>query len=73
MHQYCVFNNVYYSKERENDTINEIHSDLRHVTIAQHVGGGVHVWLVIAYDVALFYYGFAIFSRYIIMIYHIIC
>ena len=44
----------YYSKKRENDTINEIHSDLRHVTIAQHLEGGVHVWRVITYNVALF-------------------
>ena len=54
---------MYYPKERENDTINEIHSDLRHVMTAQHLGGGVRVWLVIAYNVALFYYCFAIFSR----------
>ena len=40
MHQYSVFNSVYYPKERENYTINEIHSDLRHVTIAQHLGVG---------------------------------
>ena len=32
MHQYSVFNSVYYPKERENVTINEIYSDLRHVT-----------------------------------------
>ena len=63
MHQYSVFNSVYYPKERENYTINEIHSDLRQVTIAQHLGGRVHVWLVIAYNVALFYYCFTIFSR----------
>ena len=63
MHQYSVFNSVYYPKERENDTINEIYSDLRHVTIAQHLGGGVDVWLVITYNVALFYYCFAVFSR----------
>ena len=43
MHQYSVFNSVYYHEELENDTINEIHFDLRHVTIAQHLGGGVHV------------------------------
>ena len=55
MHQYSVFNSVYYPKERENDTINEIYSDLRHVTIAQHLGGWVDVWLVITYNVALFY------------------
>ena len=64
MHQYSVFNRVYYPKERENVTISEIHSDLRHVTIAQHLGGGVHVWLVITYKVALFYDCFATFSRY---------
>ena len=63
MHHDSVFNSVYYPKERENDTINEIHSDLRHVTIAQHLGGGVHVRLVIAYNVALFYHCFAIFGR----------
>ena len=63
MHQYSVFNSVYYHKEREHYTVNEIHSDLRHVTIAQHLGDGVHVWLVIAFNVALFYYCFAIFSR----------
>ena len=40
MHQYSVFNSVYYPKERENDTINEIYSDLRHVKIAQHLGVG---------------------------------
>ena len=62
MHQYCVFNSVYYPKERDNDTINDIHSDLRNVTIAQHLGGGLHVWLVIAYNVALIYYCFAIFG-----------
>ena len=45
----------YYTKKREIDTINEIHSDLRHVTIAQLLGGGVHVRLVIAYNIALFY------------------
>ena len=38
MPQYSVFNSEYYPKERENDTINEIHCDLRHVTIAQHLG-----------------------------------
>ena len=54
MHQYSVFYNVYYHKEREHDTINEIHPDLRHVRIAQHLGGGVHMWLVITYNVALF-------------------
>ena len=65
MHQNCVFNSVYYTKpkEREHDTINEIHSNLRHVTIVQHLGGWVHVWLVIAYNVALFYYCFAVFSK----------
>ena len=63
MHQYSVFNSVYYPKERENDTINEIHSDLRQVTIAQHLGGWVDVWLVITYNVALFYYCIAVFSR----------
>ena len=63
MHQYSVVNSVHYSKERENVTINEIHPDLRHVTIAQHLGGGVHVLLVITYSVALFYYCLAIFSR----------
>ena len=63
MHQYSVFNRVYYPKERKNVTINEIHSDLRHVTIAQHLGGGVHIRLVITYNVALFYYCFALFSR----------
>ena len=62
MHQYSVFNSVYYPKECENVTINEIYSDLRHVTIAQHLGGGVDVWLVITYNVALFYYCFAVFS-----------
>ena len=63
MCQYSVFNSVYYPKERVNDTINEIHSDLRHVTITQQLGGEVHVWLVSAYNVALFYYYFALFSR----------
>ena len=63
MHQYSVFNSVYYPKERENVTINEIYSDLRHVAIAQHLGGGVDVWLVITYNVALLYYCFAVFSR----------
>ena len=68
MHQYSVFNSVYYPKERENYTINEIYSDLRHVTsrhvtIAQHLGGCVGVWLVITYNVALFYYCFAVISR----------
>ena len=53
MHQYSVFNSVYYPKERENDKINEIYSDLRHVTIVQHLGGWVDVWLVITYNVAL--------------------
>ena len=57
-----VFNSVHYPNERDNDTINEIHSDLHHVMTAQHLGGGVYVWLVIAYNVALFYYCFAIFS-----------
>ena len=51
----------YYVKKREIDTINEIHPDLRHVTIAQHLGGGVHVWLMTAYKVALFYYCIAPF------------
>ena len=55
-HQYSVFNSVYYHKERENDTINEIYSDLCHVMIAQHIGGGVDVWLVITYNVGLFYF-----------------
>ena len=54
MHQYSVFNSVYYPKERENYTINEMYSDLRHVTIAQHLEGGVHVWLGITYNIALF-------------------
>ena len=63
MHQYSVFNRVYYPKERENDTINEIHTNLSHVTTAQHLGGGVDVWLVITYNVARFYYCFALFSR----------
>ena len=62
MHQYSVFNSVYYPKERENDTINDTYSDLRHVTIAQHLGGWVDVWLVITYNVALFCYCFAVFS-----------
>ena len=49
MHQYSVFNSVYYPKERENDTINEIHNDLRLVTIAQRtLRGWVRVWFVIA-------------------------
>ena len=39
MYQHSVFNSVYYPKERENDTMNEFHSDLRHVKIAQHLGG----------------------------------
>ena len=39
MHQYSVFNSVYYPKERDNNAINEIHSDLHHVTIAQHFEG----------------------------------
>ena len=30
MHQYSVFNSVYYPKERENDTINEIYFASRH-------------------------------------------
>ena len=63
MHHYSIFNSVYYPKERENYIINKINSDLRHVTIAQHLGDGVHVWLLIAYNVALFYFCFAIFSR----------
>ena len=63
MHPYSVFNSVYYPKERENDIINEIYSDLHHVTIAQHLGGGVDVWLMITYNVALFYYCFAVFRR----------
>ena len=42
MHQYSVFNGVYYTKERENDTINGIHSDLPHVTIVQQLGGWVY-------------------------------
>ena len=64
MHQYYVLNSVYYPKERNNYTINDIRSDLRHVTIAQHVGGGVYVWLVNVYNLALFHYCFALFSRY---------
>ena len=73
MHQYSVFNGVYYPKERKNYTINENHSDSRHVTIAQHFGGGVHVWLMIAYNVALFYYCKYSVRKwmYIIMIYYI--
>ena len=68
MHLYSVFSCVFYPKERENDTINGIHFVLRHVTsrhvtIAQHLGGGVNVWLVITYNVALFYYCFAIITR----------
>ena len=63
MHKYSVFNSVYYPKERENDTINDIYSDLRHVTIAQHLWGWVDVWPVITYNVALFFYCFAVFSR----------
>ena len=63
MHQYCVFNSICYPKEREHDTINDINSDFRYVTIAQLIGGGVHVWVVIAYNVALFHYCFARFSR----------
>ena len=59
----------YYPNKRENDTINEIHSDLRYITIAQHLGGGVHDPLVIAYNVALFYYCFAFFSSQI-NVYH---
>ena len=59
MHQYSVFNSVYYLKEREN----EIHSDLRHVTIAKYLGGGVNVWFVIAYNFALIYNCFAILDR----------
>ena len=47
MHQYYVFNSVYYPKERENDTINEIYSDLRYVTIAQHLVGGVDILLLL--------------------------
>ena len=53
----------YYTKKREIDKINEIHSDSRHVTIAQHLGGGVYFRLVIAYNIALFYYCFAQSSR----------
>ena len=63
MHQYSVFNSAYYPKERKNDTINEIYSDLRHFTIALHLRDGVNVWLVITYNVALFYYCFTVFSR----------
>ena len=53
MHQDCLYIRVnYYPKKRENDIINEIHSYLRHITIAQHVGlgGGVYMfgsWLCI--------------------------
>jgi len=53
----------YYHKKRENDTISEIHFELRHVTFVQHLVGGVHVRLVIAYNVALFYYCFALSIR----------
>ena len=53
------------SKKRENDTIAEIHSDLRHVTIAQHFfgGEGLHDRLVSSYNVAVFYYCFALVIR----------
>ena len=62
MHQYSIFNCVYYHKERENYSINEIHSDLRHVTVAQHLGGGVHVWLLNVYNLSPLYYCFALFN-----------
>ena len=39
MHQCSDFNGVYYSKERENYTINDIHSNLCHVTIVQTLRG----------------------------------
>jgi len=32
--------------EIEKYTFNEINSDLRYVTIAQHLGGGVCIWFV---------------------------
>ena len=65
MHQYSVFNSVFYPKERENDTkkLNLLRFASRHVTIAQHLGGWVDVWLVITYNVAIFYYCFDVFSR----------
>ena len=63
MHQYSVFNSVYYPKKRENDTINEIQFDVRHKGITQQLRGGVCVRLLIAYNVALFYYCFELFSR----------
>ena len=50
MHQCLVFNSVYFPKEREHATGNELHSDLNHVTIVQHVGGGVHIWFVNVYN-----------------------
>ena len=43
--------------------INEIHSVLRHVKIAQHLVGGEYVRLVIAYNVALCNYFFALVTR----------
>ena len=54
MHPYYVFNIVYYPKERESYTINDILPDLRHVTIAQNLGVGVHVWFVNVYNLALY-------------------
>ena len=36
-----VVNSVYYVKERKTYIINETHSDLRHVTIAQQLGWGI--------------------------------
>ena len=62
IHRHAVFNSVYYTKECEDYTINKIHSDLRHVMIAQHLGSGDHVWLVHVYNLALCYYCLALFS-----------
>ena len=62
MHQCSVFTSVYYPNEPEHYIINEIHSDLRHVTIAQYLGGGVYFWLVNMYNLSLFYYCFALFG-----------
>ena len=45
----------FYTKERENYTINEIISDLRHDTIVQHLVVGVHVWFVNVYNLAPFF------------------
>jgi len=55
---------MYYLEERESNTMNELYSDLRHVTIAiAHLGDGAYLWFVNMYNLALFYCCFAQLSR----------